>query len=140
MEITVPALAIVVPMAGMCKTKICHNPNLFFISRLCQHRWTAVSNMVAFHNTVGSEQMTNWYSPSNQQIAFGRGNEIATLFSSYSHKPLIQVRLASSLSTTRTRSGATPSPLRFLLELIAMLFLVLRTRVHALAPREFQFH
>jgi len=40
----------------------------------CQHRYTAIANMVAFHNTVGSEQMTNWVSPSSQRIAFGRGS------------------------------------------------------------------
>jgi len=38
---------------------------------LCQHRW--VGAMVGFHNTVGSSDMTNWVSPSSQQIAFGRG-------------------------------------------------------------------
>ena len=30
--------------------------------------------MVGFHNTVGTAAMTNWVSPSAQQIAFGRGN------------------------------------------------------------------
>jgi len=40
----------------------------------CQHRYTAIANMVAFHNTVGSEQMTKWVSPSSQRIAFGRGS------------------------------------------------------------------
>jgi len=40
---------------------------------LCQHRWTAVAGMVGFHNKVGSEKMTNWVSPTSQQIAFGRG-------------------------------------------------------------------
>jgi len=40
----------------------------------CQHRYTAIANMVAFHNTVGSERMTNWVAPSSQRIAFGRGS------------------------------------------------------------------
>lgn len=38
---------------------------------LCQHRW--VGGMVGFRNNVGSTAITNWVSPSSQQIAFGRG-------------------------------------------------------------------
>ncbi|EPQ53124.1 secreted alpha-amylase [Gloeophyllum trabeum ATCC 11539] len=40
---------------------------------LCQHRWIAFAGMVGFRNTVGSAEITNWVSPGNQQIAFGRG-------------------------------------------------------------------
>ncbi|KAH8110895.1 glycoside hydrolase family 13 protein, partial [Phellopilus nigrolimitatus] len=43
---------------------------------LCQHRWPAIAGMVGFHNTVGSASanpLTNWVSPSSQQIAFSRG-------------------------------------------------------------------
>lgn len=40
---------------------------------LCQHRFVAISGMVGFRNTVGSEAMTNWVSPQASQIAFGRG-------------------------------------------------------------------
>jgi hypothetical protein len=41
---------------------------------LCQHRWTAVSGMVGFRNTVGSAGITNWQSPQGSRIAFGRGS------------------------------------------------------------------
>ncbi|KAI0316240.1 glycoside hydrolase [Amylostereum chailletii] len=41
---------------------------------LCQHRWTAFSGMTGFRNQVGSAALTNWVSPSSQQIAFGRGS------------------------------------------------------------------
>ncbi|ESK93505.1 alpha-amylase [Moniliophthora roreri MCA 2997] len=41
---------------------------------LCQHRWTAISGMVGFRNTVGSAAINNWVSPQSQQIAFGRGS------------------------------------------------------------------
>ncbi|KAF8650166.1 hypothetical protein AX16_005400 [Volvariella volvacea WC 439] len=40
---------------------------------LCQHRYTAISGMVAFRNQVGSAAITNWVSPEPQRIAFGRG-------------------------------------------------------------------
>ncbi len=30
--------------------------------------------MVGFRNTVQSADLTNWYSPSNERIAFSRGN------------------------------------------------------------------
>ena len=40
---------------------------------LCQHRWPAVVGMVGFRNNVGSAALTDWVSPSSQQIAFGRG-------------------------------------------------------------------
>ena len=36
-------------------------------------RWPAVAGMVSFRNNVGSAALTNWVSPSSQQIAFGRG-------------------------------------------------------------------
>jgi len=39
----------------------------------CQHRWTAVSGMVGFRNAVQTADVTNWVSPSSQQVAFGRG-------------------------------------------------------------------
>lgn len=41
---------------------------------LCQHRWPAVSGLVGFHNTVGTDALNNWVSPASQQIAFGRGS------------------------------------------------------------------
>ncbi|EIN11730.1 glycoside hydrolase family 13 protein [Punctularia strigosozonata HHB-11173 SS5] len=39
---------------------------------LCQHRW--VGGMVGFHNNVGDAAVTDWVSPSSDQIAFGRGS------------------------------------------------------------------
>jgi len=41
---------------------------------LCQHRWVAFTGMVGFRNNVGSAEMTKWFSPNSQQIAFGRGS------------------------------------------------------------------
>jgi len=38
----------------------------------CQHRYPAISGMVGFHNAVGSAALTNWVSPTPQQIAFER--------------------------------------------------------------------
>ncbi|KAI0295076.1 glycoside hydrolase [Multifurca ochricompacta] len=40
----------------------------------CQHRWPAVAGMVGFRNKVGNAVLTNWVSPSSQQIAFARGS------------------------------------------------------------------
>lgn len=40
----------------------------------CQHRWTAISGMVAFRNNVGDAELTNWESPASSQIAFSRGD------------------------------------------------------------------
>ncbi|KAF9643265.1 glycoside hydrolase family 13 protein [Thelephora ganbajun] len=39
----------------------------------CQHRWTPISGMVGFRNAVQTNKMTNWFSPTPQQVAFGRG-------------------------------------------------------------------
>jgi glycosidase len=41
---------------------------------ICQHRWASVSGMVGFRNAVQTADITNWTSPSPQQVAFGRGN------------------------------------------------------------------
>jgi len=38
----------------------------------CQHRYPPISGMVGFHNAVGSAALTNWVSPTPQQIAFER--------------------------------------------------------------------
>ncbi|KAI0713835.1 glycoside hydrolase family 13 protein [Earliella scabrosa] len=40
---------------------------------LCQHRWPAVSGMVAFRNTVGDAGITHWVAAGTQRVAFGRG-------------------------------------------------------------------
>jgi alpha-amylase len=41
---------------------------------VCEHRQTAIENMVGFRNAVGSAAMNNWWSDGNNQIAFGRGD------------------------------------------------------------------
>ncbi|KAF9524368.1 glycoside hydrolase superfamily [Crepidotus variabilis] len=41
---------------------------------LCQHRYTGITGMVGFRNSVGNTALTDWVAPSSQQIAFGRGS------------------------------------------------------------------
>jgi hypothetical protein len=38
----------------------------------CQHRWTAISNMVQFRTAVGGTSVDNWTNGNKNQIAFGR--------------------------------------------------------------------
>lgn len=40
----------------------------------CQHAWQPIANMVGFRNAVGGTAVTNWWSNSNNAIAFGRGS------------------------------------------------------------------
>jgi len=40
----------------------------------CEHRRTAVANLVGFHNTVNGTAVTNWWSNGGNQIGFGRGS------------------------------------------------------------------
>ncbi|MCP2260557.1 alpha-amylase [Streptoalloteichus tenebrarius] len=40
----------------------------------CEHRWQVIANMVAFHNVVRGEPVTNWWDNGNDLIAFGRGS------------------------------------------------------------------
>lgn len=40
----------------------------------CEHRYVAFSGMVRFRNAAGSNALSNWYSPSQDRIAFGRGS------------------------------------------------------------------
>ncbi|KAJ7671008.1 glycoside hydrolase superfamily [Mycena rosella] len=39
----------------------------------CEHRWPAIANMNAFHNTVRATTLTNIFKGTSQQIGFGRG-------------------------------------------------------------------
>ncbi|CAK5284365.1 unnamed protein product [Mycena citricolor] len=39
----------------------------------CEHRFTAIANMVQYHNEVGSNPLTNIAVGTKQQVAFGRG-------------------------------------------------------------------
>lgn len=40
---------------------------------VCEHRWTAISNMVAWRNAVGDAAVSNWQVGTADQIAFSRG-------------------------------------------------------------------
>ncbi|KAK7482695.1 hypothetical protein BaRGS_00026104, partial [Batillaria attramentaria] len=42
---------------------------------VCEHRWRQICNMVAFRNVVGTAPEANWWSGSDYQIAFSRGNK-----------------------------------------------------------------
>ncbi|XP_022105424.1 uncharacterized protein LOC110987206 [Acanthaster planci] len=42
---------------------------------VCEHRWTAVKNMIGFRNTSNGEPLVNWWSNNKQQVAFGRGDK-----------------------------------------------------------------
>jgi alpha-amylase len=39
----------------------------------CQHAWSQIANMVAFHNAVAGTAVGNWWTNGNDAIAFGRG-------------------------------------------------------------------
>ena len=41
---------------------------------VCEHRRTAVANMVSFHNATVGQGVTNWWSSGYQTIAFSRGD------------------------------------------------------------------
>jgi len=43
---------------------------------LCEHRWTAIANMVAFRNytQIAGDNVSKWWSNDNNAIAFARGN------------------------------------------------------------------
>jgi len=41
---------------------------------ICEHRWRAVANMVAWRNSAGSQPVGNWWTNGNNQIAFSRGS------------------------------------------------------------------
>lgn len=46
-----------------------------FAEWICEHRWTAIANMVKFRQVTASvNKMTHWWSNGYQQIAFGRGD------------------------------------------------------------------
>ena len=42
---------------------------------ICEHRWRQITNMVGFHNAALGQNMANWWSNNNNQIAFSRGNQ-----------------------------------------------------------------
>ncbi|MBD0267237.1 MAG: alpha-amylase family protein [Cyanobacteria bacterium Co-bin8] len=46
-----------------------------FQAWVCEHRWTAIGQMVGFRNaTAASSAVTDWWSNGDNQIAFGRGS------------------------------------------------------------------
>ncbi|MBD0333953.1 MAG: alpha-amylase family protein [Cyanobacteria bacterium Co-bin13] len=46
-----------------------------FQAWVCEHRWTAIGQMVGFRNaTAAFPALTDWWSNGHNQIAFGRGN------------------------------------------------------------------
>lgn len=58
---------------------------------VCEHRWTAIANMVAFRNTTASvPQVTDWWSNGNNQIAFGRGDRGFVVINR-ENTPLVQI-------------------------------------------------
>ena len=42
---------------------------------VCEHRWTAIANMVGFRNQTNGEPLSNWWDNGNNRIAFGRGDK-----------------------------------------------------------------
>ncbi|XP_046578652.1 alpha-amylase-like [Haliotis rubra] len=46
----------------------------------CEHRWRPMYNMVAFRNVASLSGLTNWWSGSDYQIAFSRGNKAFIAF------------------------------------------------------------
>ncbi|KAL8584598.1 hypothetical protein ACOMHN_002328 [Nucella lapillus] len=47
---------------------------------VCEHRWRQIYNMVAFRNLAGTAPLSNWWSGSDYQIAFGRGDKAFIAF------------------------------------------------------------
>ncbi len=42
---------------------------------VCEHRWFAIEEMIAFHNIVGNEPVENFQSEDGDRIAFSRGDQ-----------------------------------------------------------------
>eukprot|EP00002_Diphylleia_rotans_P009574 TRINITY_DN19961_c0_g1_i1.p1 TRINITY_DN19961_c0_g1~~TRINITY_DN19961_c0_g1_i1.p1 ORF type:complete len:528 (-),score=104.17 TRINITY_DN19961_c0_g1_i1:244-1827(-) len=49
---------------------------------ICEHRWRAISNMVAFRASAEDQPTVNWWDNGNDKIAFGRGNKAFVAISS----------------------------------------------------------
>jgi len=99
MVVQVPAQRWAAKMAGAlgCGVKAEINSHNFDVCRLCQHRWIAVAGMTGFRNNAGTSAMTNWVSPSSQQIAFGRSKsgDIACISTQPVHRRLRWNRVCS---------------------------------------------
>jgi alpha-amylase len=57
------------PSVGPSNGKYCMDGSHW----VCEHRWTAISNMVGWRNAVGDAVVSNWQVGSADQIAFSRG-------------------------------------------------------------------
>jgi alpha-amylase len=42
---------------------------------VCEHRWTAIANMVGFRNVTKGQPVANWWDNGNNRVAFGRGSK-----------------------------------------------------------------
>lgn len=42
---------------------------------VCEHRWTAIANMVGWRNAAGTSEISNWQNGNTNQIAFSRGGK-----------------------------------------------------------------
>lgn len=42
---------------------------------VCEHRWTAIANMVTFRGVADGQPLTNWWDNGNNRIAFGRNGK-----------------------------------------------------------------
>jgi alpha-amylase len=58
------------PSVGVQNGQNCHDGRNW----VCEHRITAIANMVGWRNTAGTSDFNHWQGGSNNQIAFGRGN------------------------------------------------------------------
>jgi alpha-amylase len=48
---------------------------------VCEHRWTAIANMVGWRNTAGTSDIANWQNgQTTNQIAFSRGGKAFIAF------------------------------------------------------------
>lgn len=61
---------------GQTRAVYQNGQNTCFEAWVCEHRWTAIRNMVGFRNATASAQtVTDWWTNGSNQIAFGRGNQ-----------------------------------------------------------------
>jgi alpha-amylase len=65
------------PADGLGQTRPVHQgeADTCFQAWVCEHRWTAIAQMVGFRNaTAATPEVTDWWSNGHNQIAFGRGD------------------------------------------------------------------
>jgi alpha-amylase len=82
------------PSTGVNNGKNCQDGKNW----VCEHRWTAISNMVAWRNSAGTSDISHWQNGNSNQIAFSRGG-----------KSFIAMNRASSSSWTVTLSTGLPA-------------------------------